>query len=129
MAAVALIALLAVTYWVYSEYVGPYFEAARKERHLDEITTLVDVKYQSPKTIFWYVMDIEDDAAVDFRQVERNMQKGLCAVKESLRGYTYVYHYANKARVPLATFMITKCPAEYARNQIQLRPRAIKRLH
>ena len=57
-----------VAYRVYSELAGPGFEQRLKRiegdakkslpMKLDDVTTLVDLKYDADKTTYWYVMDV-----------------------------------------------------------------------
>jgi hypothetical protein len=120
----AIFVAVAVAYRVYSETAGPRFDEGLKKLEadmkrqlpmkVDEITTLVDVKYQPTNTIYWYVMDTTD-YTVDPHALEQNIHVALCSNAEALRtikekGFTYEYHYVNKERAFLAAFTITKCP-------------------
>ena len=64
----AVIVAVFVAYRVYSELAGPGFEEHLKRiegdakkslpMKLDDVTTLVDLKYDADKTTYWYVMDV-----------------------------------------------------------------------
>jgi hypothetical protein len=109
-----------VVYRIWSEREGPRFnenlartEADTKAKlpiRIDDHTTLVDIKYEPTKTAYWYIVDQMLDP-----RTEQDIQKQLCANSNALRtirekGFSYEYHYMNKARVSLAAFTITKCP-------------------
>ena len=119
----AIIAAIVAGYRVYSELAGPRFderlqkfEADMKKslpQKVDDLTTLVDVKYGRTKTDYWFVLDTKDGMP-DPREIERHVTTGACLNGEIARtirekGYTYEYHYANKERAFVANFTI-KCP-------------------
>ncbi len=123
----ALITTVAVVYRVWSEFAGPRFdeglakiEADAKSKlptKVDEWTTLVDLKYEPKKTVYWYVADVNADVnkeAFNPRELERNITNQICAnadVARTMRekGFSYEYHYRDKAGTSLATFIVTKC--------------------
>ena len=119
----AVIASVAVAYRVYSEYAGPRFEDGLQKleadtkrtlpKKVDEITTLVDVKFERTKNIYWYVMDTKD-GTIDGHKLEQLVRNNVCSNSEMMRtikekGFTYEYHYVNKEQVALGTFTIAKC--------------------
>jgi hypothetical protein len=120
----AIITLIAVGYRVWSEYAGPRFDEGLQQAEaemkktlpskVDEDTTLVDVKYEPTKTAYWYVVDTTN-STVDTHNLEQGIRTKVCASTEMLRtikekGFSYEYHYVNKARAVLADINITKCP-------------------
>ena len=123
--AVYVVILVAVTtgYRVWSDRAGPRLEEnlakaeadAKSKLNLpakiDATTTLVDLKFGPTSTSYWYVSDV----ALNPLEVERDIKSQVCANSELVRtikekGYSYEYHYMNKARATLATFKIAACP-------------------
>jgi hypothetical protein len=79
---------------------------------VDENTTLVDLQYETRRTSYWYVVDLK---TLDARELEQRIQKQLCSnslVARTMKqtGFSYQYHYVNKAKVVLGSFAITNCP-------------------
>jgi hypothetical protein len=118
------IAAVFVAYRVYSELAGPRFEEGLKRieanakkslpMKLDDVTTMVDLKYEATKTTYWYVMDV-DSNGFDAKDLEQRVEQRMCANAELSRainqkGFSYEYHYVNKAQAFLAAFTIAKCP-------------------
>ncbi len=113
-----------VAYRVYSELTGHAFEEGLKRiegdakkslpMKLDDVTTLVDLEYDADKTTYWYIMDVASDG-FDAKDLEQRVGQRMCANEELLhaineRGFSYEYHFANKAQAFLAAFTIAKCP-------------------
>ena len=120
----AVIVAVFVAYRVYSELAGPGFEEHLKRiegdakkslpMKLDDVTTLVDLKYDADKTTYWYVMDVASNG-FDAKDLQQRVEQRMCANEElwhaiNERGFSYEYHYANKAPAFLAAFTIAKCP-------------------
>ena len=124
----ALVTLVTVAYRVWSEVAGPRFEeeladlakieADAKSKlpiKIDQTTTFVDLKYEPKKTVYWYVIDVPSNQQIDTNELEKNIRSYVCANSESSRsirekGFSFEYHYLNKAKTPLATFTVAKCP-------------------
>ena len=121
---VVLITAGAATYRIYRELAGPGFEEGLRRHEadlkrqlplqVDEITALIDVKYEPSNTIYWYLVDTKPDE-FDRRNVEQQVQAFVCANAETSRtirekGYSYEFHYASKQGAALAHFKITTCP-------------------
>src|SRR6266851_2090804 len=115
----ALLMSVAVAYTVYSEQAGPRFDAGLKKLEadaksklpmkVDEITTWVDVKYEASKSTYWYVMDVKAEETLDTHALEQGVRNQVCANADTLRtirekGFSYEYHYVDKARAVLAAF-------------------------
>jgi hypothetical protein len=122
---VALVTFVVVAYKVYSEQAGRRFDEGLKKLEadaksklpikVDEFTTLVDVTYKPRKNIYWYVMEVRDGERVDRQQLKQRAQNQACGNADALRaikekGFTYEYHYTDKARATLAAFTIANCP-------------------
>ena len=122
--ATAVIVAVFVAYRVYSELAGPGFEQRLKRiegdakkslpMKLDDVTTLVDLKYDADKTTYWYVMDVASNG-FDAKDLQQRVEQRMCANEElwhaiNERGFSYEYHYANRAQAFLAAFTIAKCP-------------------
>ena len=120
----AVIVAVFVAYRVYSELAGPGFEERLKRiegdakkslpMKLDDVTTLVDLKYDADKTTYWYVMDVASNE-FDAKDLQQRVEQRMCANEElwhaiNERGFSYEYHYANRAQAFLAAFTIAKCP-------------------
>jgi len=117
---VALIVIVGtVGYWVWGDRVEGELhrlEADMKDNlplRVDENTTLVDVKYERTKTVYWYV--IRNRVFFDPQQAKQSVQAGLCGNVELVRNITekafsYEYHYKTAVGIPLADFKITSCP-------------------
>jgi hypothetical protein len=83
----AVIVAVFVAYRVYSELAGAGFEERLKRiegdakkslpMKLDDVTTLVDLKYNADKTTYWYVMDV---ASLRRRQI-RQRRSGRTRIK------------------------------------------------
>jgi hypothetical protein len=113
----------AVGFRIWSEKYGPRHEEALTKlatEHknklpikVDADTTWVDLKYESTKSTYWYVVDSED--AIDQRVLQQIIRDEACSKPEMLRtikekGFSYEYHYTSKKGTPLATFTISNCP-------------------
>jgi hypothetical protein len=93
-------------------------EAATKSQlplKVDDITTLVDVKYTHVKADAWFVVDLGDsDPPTDLVELEQQAHHQLCNDYAALtliqKGYSYTYHYASKEGRSLGDFTITTCP-------------------
>jgi hypothetical protein len=120
----AVIVAVFVVYRVYSELAGHAFEERLKRiegdakkslpMKLDDVTTLVDLKYGADKTTYWYVMSVASDG-FDAKDLEQRVGQRMCANEElwhaiNERGFSYEYHYVNKAQSFLTAFTIAKCP-------------------
>jgi hypothetical protein len=118
-------ASVAVAWRVYSELAGPRFmEGLKKSEYdmkrmlpmkVDDMTTLVDVKYEPVKTTYWYTLDLPKDASMDYRKLERVTRQSVCNNSETLRvirdkGFIFEYRYMDAARIPLTNFVIASCP-------------------
>src|SRR5438270_13945697 len=83
-----------VAYRVYNELAGHRFEETLKRieadakkslpMKLDDATTLVDLKYEADKTIYWYVMDV-DSNGFDAKDLEQRVEQRMCANEELSR--------------------------------------------
>jgi hypothetical protein len=119
----AVIVAVFVAYRVYSELVGPAFEESLKRfegeakkslpMKLDDVTTLVDLKYDADKTTYWFVMDVASNG-FDAKDLEQRVEQRMCANADLFRainerGFSYEYHYVNRAQAFLAAFTIAKC--------------------
>ena len=122
---VACFTTVAVAWRVYSELAGPRFlEDLKKSEDdmkrtlpmkIDDITTLVDVKFEPVKTTYWYTLNLTKDTSMDYRELERAIRQTVCNKSEMLRvirdkGFIFEYRYMDAARAPLTTFMIASCP-------------------
>jgi hypothetical protein len=121
---IALLTSLVVVYKVYSDQAGRFdenlkkLEADAKSRlpiKVDEFTTLVDVRYEPHKKVYWYVMEVKDGERVERQKLKQNAQDQLCGNADALRtikenGVSYEYHYMDKARATLVAFTIANCP-------------------
>jgi len=122
---IALLTSLVVVYKVYSDQAGRRFdenlkklEADEKSRlpiKVDEFTTLVDVRYEPHKKVYWYVMEVKDGERVERQKLKQNAQDQLCGNADALRtikenGVSYEYHYMDKTRATLVAFTIANCP-------------------
>jgi hypothetical protein len=70
-------------------------------------------------TTYWYVMDVASNG-FDAKDLQQRVEQRMCANEEirhaiSDRGFSYEYHYANKAQTVLAAFTIAKCVKYRAR--------------
>ena len=119
----AVFAAVFVAYRVYSELAGPGFEERLKRiegdakkslpMKLDDVTTLVDLKYDADKTTYWYVMDVASNG-FDAKDLQQRVEQRMCANEElwhaiNERCFSYEYHNVNKAQAFLAAFKIAKC--------------------
>jgi len=88
---------------------------------VDDMTTMVDVKFEPTELTQWYVVDLSKlpvGKMFGQREVEQEaqqeMQQKVCSNPRSARlvnqGYRYTYHYADKEGASLADFTITTCP-------------------
>ncbi|MBI3678070.1 MAG: hypothetical protein HY243_15785 [Proteobacteria bacterium] len=80
---------------------------------IDDVTTLVNLKYESGKTTYWYVIDTTR-GTLSAQAIEQRIQSGLCANADTARtikedGFRYEYHYVTAKRAALADFTISKC--------------------
>ena len=116
---------VAVAWRVYSELAGPRFiEGLEKAEYdmkrmlpmkIDDMTTLVDVKYEPVKTTYWYTLDLTKDPSMDYRDLERVARQTVCNNSDTRRvirdnGFIFEYRYMDTARVPLTTVVIASCP-------------------
>jgi hypothetical protein len=123
--AIALLATLVVAYNVYRNQAGrrsgedlKKLEADAKSRlpiKVNELTTLVDVRYEPHKKVYWYVMEVKDGEKVERQKLRQSAQDELCGNADALRmmkekGVSYEYHYMDKARATLVSFTIANCP-------------------
>lgn len=121
---VVLITAGAAAYRIYSELAGPRSEEGLRGHEadlkrqlplqIDEITTLIDVKYEPTNSIYWYLVDTKPDE-FDHPNVEQQVRAFVCANAETSRtirekGYSYEFHYASKQGAALAYFKISACP-------------------
>ena len=122
---IALLASLVVAYKVYSDQAGRRFDADLKKLEadaksrlpvkVDQFTTLVDVKYEPHKRVYWYVMEVKDGQRVERQRLKESAQDQLCGNAEALRmmkenGVSYEYHYMDKVRATIVAFTIANCP-------------------
>ena len=122
---IALVGSVAVAYKVYSDQAGRRLDEGLKKLEadaksklpikVDEFTTLVDLTYGPRKNVYRYVMEVKDGDRVDRQKLRRSAQDQVCgdadasrAIKE--KGFSYEYHYMDKARATLAAFTIANCP-------------------
>ena len=82
---------------------------------IDDMTTLVDVKYEPTRISWWYVLYLGDNKMpIGPHEMEQRLQQQLCDNPENSsfikQGFSYAYHYASKAGVSIADFTITTCP-------------------
>jgi hypothetical protein len=118
-------ASVAAAWRVYSELAGPRFVEGLKKYEddvkrtlpmkIDDMTTLVDVKYEPVKTTYWYTLNLSEGTSMDYQRLERETRQQMCNNSETLRvilekGFIFEYRYMDTARVPLATFVIASCP-------------------
>jgi hypothetical protein len=92
-------------------------EAATKRNlplRVDEVTILVDVKFEPNQWSYWYILD---GPAEDFdrEKLERMTRKNACEVAKvaqriRLGRLTSEHHYAAKNGVTVAQFKIKTCP-------------------
>ena len=123
--AIALLASLVVAYMVYSDRASRRFEADLKKLEadaksrlpvkVDQFTTLVDVKYEPHKKVYWYVMEVKEGDRVERQKLRQSAQDQLCGNADALRtikedGVSYEYHYMDKARATVVAFTIANCP-------------------
>jgi hypothetical protein len=123
--AIALLASVVVAYKVYSDRAGRRFEADLKKLEadaksrlpvkVDQFTTLVDVKYEPHKKVYWYVMEVKEGDRVERQKLRQSAQDQLCGNADALRtikedGVSYEYHYMDKARATVVAFTIANCP-------------------
>jgi hypothetical protein len=122
---IALVTLIVAAYRVYSEQADRRFDEGLKKLEadarsklpikVDEFTTLVDLTYEPRKNIYWYVIEVRDGERVDRQKLKQRAQNQVCGDADALRtikekGFSYEYHYTDKARATLAAFTITNCP-------------------
>ena len=122
---IALLASLLVAYEVYSDRAGRRFDAELKKLEadaksrlpvkVDQFTTLVDVKYEPRKKVYWYVMEVKEGDRVERQKLRQSAQDQLCGNTDALRtikedGVSYEYHYMDKARATIVAFTIANCP-------------------
>ncbi len=122
---IALVAFIVVAYEVYSERADrrsdeglKKLEADAKRKlpvKVDAFTTLVDLRYEPRKNIYWYVIEVRDGERVDRQELKQRAQNQVCGDADALRtirekGFSYEYHYTDKARATLAAFTIANCP-------------------
>jgi len=92
-------------------------EAEMKRRlplRVDQVTTLVDIRYEPTSSSYWYILDGKPDE-FDQQTLEELTRRSACANAETLRtmtqsGFSYEYHYATKDGSAVAQFRITTCP-------------------
>ena len=121
----ALVASVVVAYKVYSDQAGRRLDAGLKKLEadaksklpvkVDEFTTLVDLTYGPRKNIYWYVMEVKYGERVDRQKLRQSAQDQVCGDADALRamkekGFSYEYHYMDKARATLVAFTIADCP-------------------
>ena len=122
---IALLASLLVAYEVYSDRAGRRFDADLKKLEadaksrlpvkVDQFTTLVDVKYEPRKKVYWYVMEVKEGDRVERQKLRQSAQDQLCGNADALRtikedGVSYEYHYMDKTRATVVDFTIANCP-------------------
>jgi hypothetical protein len=122
---IAAVTIAAVGYRIYSERAGPRFddslrraEAEMKSKlpmKVDEVTTLVRVKYEPTNTAYWLILDVRAEDKVDPGELEKHIRYSVCANGDTLRTirdkhFTYEYHYVDRELQPLANFTIRQCP-------------------
>jgi hypothetical protein len=96
---------------------------ARKSKlpeKVDDITTLVDLKFEPTEMTQWHVVDLSKYCCKTFdpheleQRMQQEMQQEVCAKPDAAhlvkQGYRYTFHYVNKGGLPLADFTITTCP-------------------
>jgi len=81
---------------------------------VDQVTTLVDVRYERTSSSYWYILDGRPDEFDRF-MLEDLTQRSACANVEILRsitqrGFSYEYYYATNDGSAVAQFRITTCP-------------------
>jgi len=81
---------------------------------VDQVTTLVDIRYEPTGSSYWYVLDGRPDEFDRF-MLKDLTQRSACANAEILRlitqrGFSYEYYYATKDGSAVAQFRITACP-------------------
>ena len=123
---IALLASLVVAYEVYSDRGGRRLDADLKKLEadaksrlpvkVDQFTTLVDVRYEPHKRVYWYVMEVKDGERVERQKLKQSAQDQICGNADALRmmkenGVSYEYHYMDKARATVVAFTIVNCPS------------------
>lgn len=122
---IALVTLIVAAYKVYSEQADRRFDEGLKKLEadarsklpikVDEFTTLVDLRYEPRKNIYWYVIEVREGDRVDRQKLKQRAQDQVCGNADALRtikekGFSYEYHYTDKTRATLAAFTIANCP-------------------
>jgi hypothetical protein len=114
-------ALIVGYYGIYTRWIEPVAGLHRIEGNMksnlplrvDPNKTLVDVKYETNHSSYWYVIENADQ--FDPQETARQVQSGVCADAENSRaikqeGFSYEYHYKTNQGRALADFKITTCP-------------------
>ncbi|MBX3518439.1 MAG: hypothetical protein KF835_00290 [Xanthobacteraceae bacterium] len=97
------------------DYVALSAELKRKlgiPKKIDQVTTMIDAKLEPNATSYWHVVDT-NGLNIDFSQVEKNVQRGLCsgsAAADIRKGIAYNYHYSDPSGRHLASIRIQHCP-------------------